>query len=73
MLGHPTWGGVDGSLLDAMCTAGLAGVESPWEDCEPEAASKRRRTASRRGLVTTFGSNFHGEAQSATHGYLLYA
>jgi predicted metal-dependent phosphoesterase TrpH len=68
VLAHPTWGGVDGSMLDAMCTAGLAGIESPRQAYEPEAAERWQRVAERRGLLLTCGSDFHGEAQSATMG-----
>lgn len=68
VLAHPTWGGVDRSMLDAMCTAGLAGIESPREAYDPEAAERWQRVAERRGLLFTCGSDFHGEAQSATMG-----
>ncbi|AXV05827.1 putative metal-dependent phosphoesterase [Euzebya pacifica] len=68
VLAHPTWGGVDRGLLDAMCTAGLAGIESPRDQYEPDAARAWRRIAAQRGLVVTHGSDFHGEAQSASMG-----
>lgn len=68
VLAHPTWGGVDGATLDAMCSAGLAGVESPRREYEPDAVQGWTRVANRRGLVLTRGSDFHGEAQSATMG-----
>ncbi|MEE8599554.1 PHP domain-containing protein [Euzebya tangerina] len=68
VLAHPTWGGVDSHLLDAMCTAGLAGIESPRQAYEPEAADAWARTAARRDLILTCSSDFHGEAQSASMG-----
>lgn len=68
VLAHPTWGGVDRATLDAMCTAGLVGVESPREQYEPDAAAAWHRVAAARRLVLTRGSDFHGEAQSATMG-----
>ncbi|WP_370327664.1 PHP domain-containing protein [Euzebya sp.] len=68
VLAHPTWGGVDQALLDAMCTAGLAGIESPREAYEPDAARVWHRVATRRDLVVTRGTDFHGAAQSATMG-----
>ncbi|MGI9017404.1 MAG: PHP domain-containing protein [Euzebya sp.] len=68
VLAHPTWGGVDHHTLAAMCTAGLAGIESPRESYEPDAARTWHRVAAARGLVVTRGSDFHGEAQSATMG-----
>lgn len=70
VLAHPTWGGLDQVLFDAMCTAGLAGVESPREEYEPDAARAWQVLARRRDLVVTYGSDFHGEAQSATMGSL---
>ncbi|CAN5338718.1 PHP domain-containing protein [soil metagenome] len=68
VLAHPTWGGVDRQTLDAMCTAGLAGIESPQARYDPEGTQTWHRVAARRGLVLTRGSDFHGEAQSATMG-----
>lgn len=68
VLAHPTWGGVDAGLLDAMCTAGLAAIESPREQWEPDAARAWRRVAAQHGLLVTAGTDFHGEAQSATLG-----
>ncbi len=70
VLAHPTWGGIDQVMLDAMCTAGLAGIESPRAEYEPEAALVWQALARRRDLVVTYGSDFHGEAQSATMGSL---
>lgn len=70
VLAHPTWGGIDRATLDAMCTAGLAGVESPRDAYEPDAARAWRAIAANRGLVVTRGTDFHGEAQSATMGSL---
>jgi predicted metal-dependent phosphoesterase TrpH len=68
VLAHPTWGGVDTAMLDAMCTAGLAGVEAPRQEYEPEAAQTWHGVALARGLLLTCGSDFHGAAQSATMG-----
>lgn len=68
VLAHPTWGGVDAVLLDAMCTAGLAGIESPREAYEPDAARAWRQIAASRDLMVTGGTDFHGEAQSASMG-----
>lgn len=68
VLAHPTWGGVDAPTLDAMCSAGLAGIESPREEYDLDAARAWHRVADARGLLRTCGSDFHGEAQSATMG-----
>jgi 3',5'-nucleoside bisphosphate phosphatase len=68
VLAHPTWGGVDRALLDAMCTAGLAGIESPRATSDPVAAAAWQRVAAARDLVVTFGSDFHGAADSAPVG-----
>lgn len=68
VLAHPTWGGVDAPTLDAMCSAGLAGVEAPRQEYEPEAAKTWHGVALARGLLLTCGSDFHGAAESATMG-----
>ena len=68
VLAHPTWGGVDRQMLDAMCTAGLAGVESPRQAYEPDAADMWARTAAARDLILTTSSDFHGEAELASMG-----
>lgn len=68
VLAHPTWGGVGQATLEAMCTAGLAGIESPRAAYDPEGAVTWHRMAAARDLVVTFGSDFHGTAQSAIMG-----
>ncbi len=68
VLAHPTWGGVDRQTLDAMCTAGLAGIESPNAAYDPQSTVTWHRVAASRGLVTTYGSDFHGASGSATLG-----
>ena len=69
VLAHPTWGGISRPLLEAMCTAGLAGIESPKPAHDPGGAVTWHRMAAARDLVITHGSDFHGTAQSAIMGH----
>jgi predicted metal-dependent phosphoesterase TrpH len=68
VLAHPTWGGVDRGVLDAMCSAGLAGIESPKAAYDADAAMTWHRVAAARDLVLTHGTDFHGTAGSPTVG-----
>ena len=60
VLAHPfSPGGVE-SVLDSLVPAGLGGMEVDYGQYSPEEREILRETATRRGLIATGGSDFHG-------------
>jgi predicted metal-dependent phosphoesterase TrpH len=60
VLAHPfSTGGVE-SVLDRLVPAGLAGMEVDYGEYSPEDREILREIATRRGLVATGGSDYHG-------------
>jgi predicted metal-dependent phosphoesterase TrpH len=65
VLAHPfSPGGVE-SVLDRLIPAGLVGMEVDYGEYTPEDRDVLRRIASRRGLIATGGSDFHGSGYGA--------
>ena len=68
VLAHPSWGGVDMPLLDALVTAGLGGLEA-GRGYDPEETDRYwHRAAAVRDLLVVTGTDFHGAPQSLTIG-----
>jgi len=60
VLAHPfSTGGVE-SVLDRLVPAGLAGMEVDYGEYVPEDREILRQIATRRGLIATGGSDYHG-------------
>jgi 3',5'-nucleoside bisphosphate phosphatase len=60
VLAHPfSSGGVE-SVLDRLVPAGLAGMEVFYGEYDPEDREILRQIATRRGLIATGGSDYHG-------------
>jgi 3',5'-nucleoside bisphosphate phosphatase len=60
VLAHPfSVGGVE-SVLDRLAPAGLAGMEVDYGAYSPDDRETLRRIATRRGLIATGGSDYHG-------------
>jgi len=60
VLAHPfSTGGVE-SVLDRLVPAGLAGMEVDYSEYVPEDREILRQIATRRGLIATGGSDYHG-------------
>jgi predicted metal-dependent phosphoesterase TrpH len=65
VLAHPyTAGGVE-SVLDRLIPAGLRGMEVDYGPYTPEEREALRETATRRGLIATGGSDYHGPGMTA--------
>jgi predicted metal-dependent phosphoesterase TrpH len=65
VLAHPfSAGGVE-SVLDRLVPAGLAGMEVFYGEYDPEDREILRQIATRRGLIATGGSDYHGPDRRA--------
>jgi predicted metal-dependent phosphoesterase TrpH len=60
VLAHPFWPGGVESVLDSLVPFGLRGMEVDYGDYTPEDRQTLREIATRRGLIATGGSDFHG-------------
>ncbi|MEX0869085.1 MAG: PHP domain-containing protein, partial [Nitriliruptoraceae bacterium] len=62
LYGDRTGQGVDVAAIEAMATAGLAGIEADHPDHDEATRDTYRTVAERLGLEVTGGSDFHGSA-----------
>jgi len=60
ILAHPFGTGGVESVLDRLVPAGLLGMEVDYGEYSPQDRETLRRIASRRGLIATGGSDYHG-------------
>lgn len=61
VLAHPLSVSDLGATLDAMIPAGLMGIEAYYQAFTPEQRAALAALAAARGLITTAGSDFHGD------------
>ena len=60
VLAHPFSTGAVESVLDRLIPAGLAGMEVEYGEYSPEDRQLLREIATRRGMIATGGSDYHG-------------
>ena len=65
VLAHPFWPGSVESVLDSLIPFGLRGMEVDYGEYTPEDREILREIATRRGLIATGGSDFHGLAMGS--------